>query len=115
MPTSIASFGFNKGVPEDAGIGEAALIIDVRREGFTRNPFANKALRHLRGTDDAIQADIQRTPGFDYYYRLLYAKVSAHAGAVYLGCTGGHHRSVYLAERLAKELDIPVVHYHIDQ
>jgi len=34
---------------------------------------------------------------------------------VYLGCTGGHHRSVYLADRLAKELGVSVEHRDYDK
>lgn len=114
MATILISFGYNKGVPEMAypAYDPRALIIDVRPL-FGRNPFHNKKLRYLRGTDLAVQQDIMKTPHFAVNYAALKDRVMTHPGPVYLGCTGGHHRSVYLAQRLSEELQIPVSHVHI--
>src|SRR5213592_2478593 len=106
MATSIVSFGFRFGKPRDRD----ALVIDVRDCGFGRNPYHNPALRSLRGDDPRVAADVEQTPSFDDAYASLKARVAAYPGDVWLGCTGGHHRSVYLADRLGRELGIPVGH-----
>ena len=111
MPTVIASFGYRYDGPPRLPKKARALVIDVRHI-LHRNPYRNKRLRELRGDDPAVQADILKTPGFAESYQTLKARVSMWPGEVYLGCTGGHHRSVFLADRLAHELGCPVVHLH---
>jgi RNase adaptor protein for sRNA GlmZ degradation len=113
MATAIVSFGFRHGnvsIPCSVGI----MVIDVRKE-FDRNPYRDRALRYLRGTDVSVQKDILKTPNFHKSYAQLKKKVEIFDGIVYLGCTGGHHRSVYLALRLAEELGVPVQHRDIDK
>jgi RNase adapter protein RapZ len=108
MPTIIASFGVKYGDPPQDG-----KVIDVRPH-FRRNPFRDKRLRRLRGTDLEVQLDIQRTPDFKASYeRLLVTVRACPEDIVYLGCTGGHHRSVYLAELIAKALGAMVYHRDI--
>ena len=106
MAELIISFGFRFGKPREPG----ALVIDVRECGFGRNPYHDPALRGLRGDDPRVALDVEQTPGFDVTYAALKARVAAYPGDVYLGCTGGHHRSVYLADRLGRELGVPVAH-----
>lgn len=108
MPTLITSFGYHYGAP-DTYPGHPLLVIDVRLH-FNRNPHRDRTLRHLRGDDPRIEADILKTPGFEASYAALKARVAAHPGPVWLGCTGGRHRSVYLACRLGRELGVPVQH-----
>lgn len=110
MPTIIASFGYRHGVPARE---RDSLTIDVRPL-FGRNPWHDKRLRVLRGDDPRVEADILKTPSFDQKYATLRKMVADWDGPVYLGCTGGHHRSVYLAGRLARELGCGVAHinYH---
>jgi RNase adapter protein RapZ len=111
MATAIVSFGFRHGkeIPCQTGV----LVIDVRK-AFDRNPYRDKSLRYKRGTDLDVQKDILKTPNFNKSYAQLKEKVEDFDGVVYLGCTGGHHRSVYLALRLSEELKIPVLHRDID-
>lgn len=111
MATRLYSFGYRHG---DALHPPTGLVIDVRRH-FTRNPFQNIRLRKLRGTDDPVAAYIRDSPGFDLAYAGLKQAVTGHNGPVFLGCTGGHHRSVYLAARLGEELNVPVEHLDIDK
>jgi len=117
MPQKIVSFGFKNGHPiagEDENGGNFE-IIDVRTVLF-RNPFHDKKLRNLRGTDRAVQLDIQKTPGFAISFGKLWAQAeNSTAKVVYFGCTGGHHRSVYIAELVAGALHIPVKHRDIDK
>jgi UPF0042 nucleotide-binding protein len=67
-------------------------------------------MRDLRGDQAAVAADIEGGPRFAEAYAKLRKRVSQHSGTVWLGCTGGHHRSVYLAERLSRELGCNVRH-----
>ena len=106
----IVSFGFRFGAPKQDNI----LVIDVRPY-LNKNPYHNKQLRHLRGTDPEVQRDIEKTPGFEEAYANIKKQIDGFDGVVYLGCTGGRHRSVYMAERIRKELNLPVEHRDIDR
>lgn len=101
MPTKIVSFGFKHGTPE------GGTVVDV--QGFI-NPFKNRSLRALNGLDYTVGQFIEEMPGFETRYKKLKQQVSSTPGVVYLGCLGGRHRSVFLAERLGKELQVPVLH-----
>jgi len=102
----VTSFAYRNGVPRDAD-----LIFDVR---FLDNPYYVDGLRTLTGHHPAVAAHIQRdvdfAPFFDRLWRLLRPLLPRYEirGKSYLtiaiGCTGGRHRSVYVAERLASRL-----------
>jgi RNase adapter protein RapZ len=111
VATKIVSFGFRHG---DVPVWPA-YVIDVRELGFRRNPFHDRKLRYMRGTDEAVQEDVKKTPDFQEKYEHLLQLVRLAGDVVYLGCTGGHHRSVTLTELLGKDLGIPVEHRDIDK
>ena len=102
----VTSFAFRHGLPR-----EADLVFDVR---FMRNPHYEAALRPLTGRDAAVAAYVAEDPGFaDFMDRLAalllpllprYAAEGKHYLTVAVGCTGGRHRSVVVAERLAERL-----------
>jgi UPF0042 nucleotide-binding protein len=102
----VTSFAYRHGIPRDAD-----LVFDVR---FLANPHYVAELRVLSGRDAAVAAHIERDPAlapfFDHLWRLLRPLVPRYeeGGKTYLtiaiGCTGGQHRSVYVAERLAARL-----------
>lgn len=102
----VVSFSFRLGLPR-----EADLVFDVR---FLANPFYDLELRPLTGRDPAVAAHIERDDGLKPFLvaldRLLTPLLPRYAaeGKSYLtigiGCTGGRHRSVYIAECLAKRL-----------
>ena len=106
LVVTIQSFGFQNGPP-----AEADLVFDVR---FLKNPHWVPTLRPLTGRDPAVAAYIRRQP----VTRTAIKKLSAmlrwlvplyiQEGKTYLtvaiGCTGGRHRSVYVAEALKREL-----------
>ena len=102
----VTSFAYRRGIPR-----EADLIFDVR---FLDNPYYVDELRTLSGRDPAVAAHIQRdadfAPFFERLWRLLHPLLPRYEmrGKTYLtiaiGCTGGRHRSVYVAERLALRL-----------
>ncbi len=99
----ITSFSYRHGLPR-----EADLVFDVR---FLENPHWEPSLRHLSGADEAVIAYIRRDPDFASYIDHLTQLVLPllprfqHEGKSYLtiavGCTGGRHRSVMVAEELA--------------
>jgi UPF0042 nucleotide-binding protein len=102
----VVSFSYRHGIPR-----EADLVFDVR---FLNNPHYDPALRPLSGTDPAIGAFIDADPGYAAFFRSLTGLIEPllprfrSEGKSYLtiavGCTGGQHRSVYVAERLAEWL-----------
>lgn len=100
------SFGFMSGPP-----AEADIMFDVR---FLKNPHWVPALRPQTGRDPAVAAYIRRQPTsraaikrFTSLLRWmvpLYVQEGKSYLTVAVGCTGGRHRSVYVAEALSREL-----------
>lgn len=98
----VTSFSYRNGVPRDAD-----LVIDVR---FLRNPHYDPALRSGTGRDADVGAYIAADPDFDAFFERLTELLALllprfnEEGKSYLtiaiGCTGGQHRSVYVAEKL---------------
>ena len=98
----VSSFSYRHGVPRDAD-----MVIDVR---FLRNPHYDQALRQLTGRDEGVGAYVAADPDFDGFFARLTDLLALllprfnEEGKSYLtiaiGCTGGRHRSVYVAERL---------------
>lgn len=97
------SFGFKRGAPLDAD-----LVFDVR---CLPNPHYEPALASLTGKDADVVAFLEAIPEVDRMYADIYhfvaswvpdyARDNRNYLTVAIGCTGGQHRSVYLAERLA--------------
>ena len=98
----VASFGFKHGVPTDAD-----LLFDVR---FLRNPHYVNELRPRDGRDAEVAAYVAADERTDAFLERMYDLVGwtlphyVEEGKAYLtigiGCTGGRHRSVMIAERL---------------
>ena len=107
MSLTVMSFGFRNGIPR-----EADIAFDVR---FLKNPHYDPELRLLTGLDDAVGTAIAMDPDCDGFIedamRLLHRTLPRYEeeGKSYLtvaiGCTGGRHRSVYVAERLGDALE----------
>jgi len=107
MRINFLSFGFKHGIPLDCD-----LIIDVR---FLRNPHFVEELRHQDGRDPAVRDYVFETQDAEEFVK-RYTELLAFLlpkyqgeGKAYLnigiGCTGGKHRSVAIAEALAKRAD----------
>lgn len=106
LVVEVQSFGFRYGVPL-----ESSIVMDVR---FLPNPFFVPELKAGSGLDDAVRdyvIDNTVTAAFlDYFFPLLDMLLPAHRqeGKAYLtisiGCTGGRHRSVAIAEATGMHL-----------
>ena len=103
LVVTFQSFGFKYGPTRDPD-----LLFDVR---FLPNPHYEQGLRPLTGNDEAVVAFINRDGELDAFYERLHplldyllaqylAEGKAHL-VVGIGCTGGRHRSVAIAEHLA--------------
>lgn len=103
LALSVQSFSYKRGTPH-----EADMVIDCR---FLKNPYWEESLRHLDGRDGRIQAfvteDALYGPFFDRLAEMILMLLPAYRAegkayfCVAMGCTGGQHRSVTVAERLA--------------
>ncbi len=104
----IQSFGFKRGVPVDAD-----LVFDVR---CLPNPYWKPDLRPFSGKDRQICDYLDAEPDVQDMYQDIfhflqkwlprYAAGERSYMSIGIGCTGGHHRSVYIAERLVRELSV---------
>lgn len=116
----LLSFGFKWGPPQ-----EADLVLDVRP---LPNPHYDPALKPKTGLDLEVKAYVFREEVEPYYRALLSVVGLAAEGAqregrafytAAIGCTGGRHRSVAVAERLAEELAgrfrVEVSHRDVDK
>jgi UPF0042 nucleotide-binding protein len=119
LAVSIISFAYRHGLPR-----EADLVFDVR---FLANPHYVAALEPLTGRDKAVGDYIRDDPGFAPFIENLttmlhtllprYQREGISYLTVAIGCTGGKHRSVFVAELLAaqlRQLDYRVVLVHRD-
>jgi len=98
----VTSFAFRQGVPR-----ESDLVFDVR---FLKNPHYDPALRPLTGEDEAVQRAISADGDFQAFFDSLTGMLEIllpryeQEGKSYLtiavGCTGGQHRSVFVARHL---------------
>ena len=122
LGVQLVTFGYKHGIPL-----EADLVFDVR---FMRNPFYESELRDLSGLDERVRRFVLRQPGaarfIDETAELLtfllplYEAEGKSRLTVALGCTGGQHRSIVIAEELAGRLrtagvkDVVLFHRELD-
>ena len=106
LHVDVMSFSYKRGLPR-----EADLVFDVR---FLQNPYYVSALKPLTGERAEVQAYVSDDPAFADFFAKLTDLLGTllprygHEGKSYLtiaiGCTGGMHRSVFVASRLAQKL-----------
>jgi RNase adapter protein RapZ len=123
LALTFMSFGFKHGPPR-----EEDLAFDVR---FLANPHYESDLRELTGKDPRVVEYIARDGRLEDFYKRLHALLDfllpqyvsegkSHL-VIAIGCTGGRHRSVAIAEHLAQryrddeELDVAVSHRDVDK
>jgi RNase adapter protein RapZ len=123
LAVTLLTFGFKHGAP-----GESDLLFDVR---FLPNPHYEEELRDLTGLDRAVVDYVTSSDGIDDFYERLFPLLDyllpayAREGKAHLtigiGCTGGRHRSVVIAERLKRDIAereeylVDVVHRDVDK
>ena len=115
LAISVISFSYRQGVPP-----EADLVFDVR---FLRNPHYEKALYDKTGIDKLVGEYIEKDRDFPVYFENLtnlllpllprFVDEGKSYLTVAIGCTGGKHRSVYIAERLGAWLGEQGQHVNI--
>jgi UPF0042 nucleotide-binding protein len=106
MVTRIVSFGFKFGMPVDAD-----LVLDVR---FLDNPYFVPELKPLTGQDEAVaryvldapetREFLKRTRSLLEYVMPRYEREGKSYLTIAVGCTGGRHRSVAVADAIARDL-----------
>ncbi|MCO2322995.1 RNase adaptor protein RapZ, partial [Pseudomonas aeruginosa] len=102
----VESFGFKRGMPVDAD-----LVFDVR---CLPNPYWKPELRDHSGLEPEVREYLAAQPDVEEMYQDIvgylnkwfprFAASNRSYVTVAIGCTGGHHRSVYLAERIGAAL-----------
>ena len=106
LRATVVSFGYKYGLPVDAD-----LVVDVR---FLPNPFWIPELRELTGEDAEVRDYVLAQQGavefIDRYSEILeiigagYSREGKHYLTLAIGCTGGKHRSVVIAQQFADRL-----------
>ncbi|HSR55541.1 MAG TPA: RNase adapter RapZ [Alphaproteobacteria bacterium] len=120
-PTAfVTSFSYRNGIPR-----EADLVFDVR---FLANPHYEPSMRDRTGLEPEVGAFIAEDPQFEPFFEALtrlmkvlvpgYIKEGKSYLTIAVGCTGGRHRSVYVAERLGawlreESLSVDISHREI--
>ncbi|MFZ7101305.1 MAG: RNase adapter RapZ [Peptococcaceae bacterium] len=122
LSITVMSFGYKYGIPLDTD-----LLIDVR---FLPNPYYIPELKELTGSDQEVRDYVFKSPisntFINKYYDLLSFLIPNYISegkthlAIAIGCTGGRHRSVALADFLAQllqkdEYQVTVKHRDIDR
>ena len=107
LALTLLTFGFKNGPPSDAD-----LTLDVR---FLPNPHYEPDLRPLTGMDEPVREYVESgTQAGEFYGRLMpllefllpaYVAEGKQHLTIAVGCTGGRHRSVTVADRIARELE----------
>lgn len=106
LMVTILSFGFKNGIPADAD-----LVFDVR---FLPNPYYVDELKHQTGNDKSVQDYVMSFSEAEEFLTKLedmvrflipnYVREGKHQLVIGIGCTGGKHRSVTLANELYKRM-----------
>ncbi len=106
LMVTVMSFGFKHGIPADAD-----LVLDVR---FLPNPFYIEDLKHKTGNDREVQEYVMGFEEAEIFMEKLtdlirflipnYVKEGKYRLVIAIGCTGGKHRSVTLANELYKRM-----------
>lgn len=103
----VTSFAFRHGLPR-----EADLVLDVR---FLKNPHYDEALRPHDGRHPEVAAHVQQDPDYAVFVQRLrewllpllprYRQEGKHHLTIAVGCTGGKHRSVHMAQVLGEMIE----------
>jgi len=126
LTVRVSSFSYKKGIPKDPSGNGGGFVFDCRA---IHNPGKYEEYKHLTGKDPQVQQFLEEKSTMADFLAPVISLVS-HSVEVYslrgfshlcvsFGCTGGQHRSVYAAEKLAEYLKnnypVEVVLQHIEQ
>lgn len=126
LTVRISSFSYKKGIPADPSGNGGGFVFDCRA---IHNPGRYPEYKHLNGKDQQVQQFLEEKSTMADFLAPVFSLVS-HSVEVYssrgfshlcvsFGCTGGQHRSVYAAEKLAEYLKnnypVTVVLQHVEQ
>ncbi len=128
LTVRVFSFSFHNGIPADESGNGGGFVFDGRS---LPNPGREEQYRQLTGKDEPVIEYLDRQPGvhefLDHAFSLVDSSVANYRQRgfsnliVSFGCTGGQHRSVYLAEHLAEHLrgtngvDVKVRHMQLEK
>jgi aminoglycoside/choline kinase family phosphotransferase len=111
LKVRVFSFSFHREMPVDDSGNGGGFVFDARS---LPNPYRDERLRPMTGKDAAVADYMEHQASVHQYFASVLSLVDASVGQyqsrgfknlmVSFGCTGGQHRSVYLAEQLAKHL-----------
>ncbi|ACF13348.1 conserved hypothetical protein [Chloroherpeton thalassium ATCC 35110] len=124
LHVSVFSFSYKNGFADDRSGNGGGFVFDCRA---LPNPGRLPEYKHLTGKDPAVQAYLRQMPEVETFLQRVFAMIDSSVQnylkrsfsdlMVSFGCTGGQHRSVYCAERLAQHLrkthhiHVSLVHY----
>jgi RNase adaptor protein for sRNA GlmZ degradation len=126
LTVRVSSFSYKKGIPKDPSGNGGGFVFDCRA---IHNPGRYEEYKHLTGKDPQVQQFLETKSTMADFLAPVFSLVS-HSVEVYslrgfshlcvsFGCTGGQHRSVYAAEKLAEYLKnnypVEVVLQHVEQ
>ena len=116
MRISVMSFGYSHGIPRDADV-----VLDCR---FLPNPHCVEELRAHTGLEKEVATYVLKSADAEHFLNdavgmltwqiPLFAKEGKTYFSIALGCTGGKHRSVAMAEALSQRLGVGVTVFHRD-
>lgn len=126
LTVRISSFSFKKGIPVDPSGNGGGFVFDCRA---IHNPGKYDEYKHLSGKDIQVQKFLEEKSTMPDFLKNVFALVTQSVEVyrsrgfkhlcVNFGCTGGQHRSVYGAEKLAEYLKnnfpVTVVLQHVEQ
>jgi hypothetical protein len=126
LTVRISSFSFKKGIPADPSGNGGGFVFDCRA---IHNPGKYDEYKHLSGKDIQVQKFLEEKSTMPDFLKNVFALVTQSVEVyrsrgfkhlcVSFGCTGGQHRSVYGAEKLAEYLKnnfpVTVVLQHVEQ
>lgn len=111
LTVEVSSFSYKKGIPTDSSGNGGGYVFDCRGHN---NPGRYEEYKHLTALDEPVKEFLRENSSIDSWLESIYKTVDPHIETwlergfnhlqISFGCTGGHHRSVYSAEAMARHI-----------